>query len=24
VRQFLGHAPSPKAFFEEITGQRGD
>jgi len=24
VRQFLGRAPSPKAFFEEITGQRGD
>jgi len=24
VREFLGRDPSPKAFFEEITGQRGD
>src|SRR5207244_3372928 len=23
VREFLGRDPSPKAFFEEITGQRG-
>jgi len=24
VREFLGRDPSPQAFFEEITGQRGD
>jgi Zn-dependent oligopeptidase len=24
VHEFLGRDPSPKAFFEEITGQRGD
>jgi thimet oligopeptidase len=24
VREFLGRDPSPRAFFEEITGQRGD
>ena len=24
VREFLGRDPSPKAFFEEITGRRGD
>jgi len=24
VREFLGRDPSPKAFFEEITGQRGE
>ena len=24
VREFLGRDPSPEAFFEEITGQRGD
>jgi thimet oligopeptidase len=24
VRKFLGRAPSPQAFFDEITGRRGN